>query len=210
MAQVNLYTWEGKATGTLDLPDAFFGVKPKAHVVHEVIVAQDANSREAIAHTKDRSEVSGGGKKPWKQKGTGRARHGSIRSPIWSGGGITHGPRSDRNFTVKINKKMKRLAIAMLLSDRVNDGAFVAVEDFAIPEAKTKYVAAMRKALPGTGTSALVIVTKGDAAMKRAAVNLPKTTTIHAHSLNARDLAKFRTIVASKAAIDEIVTTFTT
>lgn len=210
MAKVKLYTWEGKENGTIDLPDSFFGVEPKAHVIHEVVVAQEANSREALAHTKDRSEVSGGGKKPWKQKGTGRARHGSIRSPIWVGGGITHGPRNERNFSVKINKKTKRLALAMLLSDKVKEGTFVAVEDFNLPEAKTKHVAAMRKALPGAGSKALVIVTTGDAAMKRAAVNLPKTTTIHAHSLNVRDLTKYRTVLASKAAIDEIVNTFTT
>jgi large subunit ribosomal protein L4 len=209
MAEVKLYTWEGKETGTMSLPDALFAVEPKPSVVHDVIVAQDANSRVVLAHTKDRSEVRGGGKKPWKQKGTGRARHGSSRSPIWVGGGVTHGPLAERNFSVKVNKKTKRLALAMVLSDRLRDGAFVAVEDFNIPEAKTKHVATMRKALPGTGFSALVIVSTGDVALKRAAANLPKTTTIHAHSLNVRDLAKFRFVLASKAAIESMTDTFT-
>lgn len=208
MAKVKLYTWEGKENGTIDVPDALFAVEPKTSVIHQVVVAQEANSRINLANAKDRSEVSGGGKKPWKQKGTGRARHGSIRSPIWVGGGVTHGPTTDSNFSVKINKKTKRLALAMLLSDKVKDGAFIAVEDFNFPEAKTKHVAAMRKALPGADKSALIIVTTSDAAIKRAAANLPKTETMHAHSLNVRDLAKFRTIVASKAAIDAIVATF--
>lgn len=208
MAKVKLFSWEGKETGTIELPDSLFAVEPKANLIHQVVVAQDANSRVTLANAKDRSEVSGGGKKPWKQKGTGRARHGSIRSPIWVGGGVTHGPTTDSNFSVKINKKTKRLALAMLLSDKVNDGTFVAVEDFNFPEAKTKHVAAMRKALPGAGSSALIVVTTGDVAVKRAAANLPKTSTINAHSLNVRDLAKYRTVVASKAAIDAIVTTF--
>ena len=209
MAEVKLYTWEGKEVGTLPVPDALFAVEAKPSVVHEVIVAQEANSRTTLAHTKDRGEVRGGGKKPWKQKGTGRARHGSIRSPIWVGGGVAHGPRKEKNFSVKINKKTKRLALAMLLSDRLKDGAFVAVESFDIPEAKTKFAAQMRKALPGSGASTLVVVTPGDDKMKRALRNLPKTTSMHAHSLNARDVAKYRHIVASKAAIEAISETFT-
>lgn len=208
MAKVKLYTWEGKENGTIDVPDALFAVEPKTSVIHQVVVAQEANSRINLANAKDRSEVSGGGKKPWKQKGTGRARHGSIRSPIWVGGGVTHGPTTDSNFSVKINKKTKRLALAMLLSDKVNDGAFIAVEDFNFPEAKTKHVATMRKALPGAEKSALIVVTTGDVGIKRAAANFPKTETMNAHSLNVRDLAKFRTIMASRAAIDAIVATF--
>jgi large subunit ribosomal protein L4 len=209
MAEVKLYTWQGKDAGVMTLPDALFAVTPKANVIHNVIVAQEANSRVVLAHVKDRSEVSGGGKKPWKQKGTGRARHGSSRSPIWVGGGVTHGPQDDRNFSVKLNKKTKRTALAMLLTDKLNDGAFVAVEDYNITEGKTKFAAEMRNALPGAKTSALMIVTTGDVAMKRAAANLPRTTTIHAHSLNVRDLAKYRTVIASKDAITALVDTFT-
>ncbi|MCR4311923.1 MAG: 50S ribosomal protein L4 [Candidatus Uhrbacteria bacterium] len=209
MAKVKLFTWEGTETGTYEVPDSLFAVEPNGNIIHQAVLAQEANSRLSIADTKDRSEVSGGGKKPWKQKGTGRARHGSSRSPIWVGGGVTHGPITERNFSVKINKKTKRLALAMAISDKVKDGAFIAIEDFNIPEAKTKHLAAMRKALPGATHSALIVVTKDDVAVKRAAANLPKTETIHAHSLNVRDLVKYRTVVASKAAIDAMVATFT-
>ncbi len=210
MAQVKLYNLKGADTGMITLPDVLFAVEPNSNLIHSVIVAQEANARVVLSHTKDRSQVSGGGKKPWKQKGTGRARHGSSRSPIWIGGGVTHGPLAERNFSVKLNKKTKRVALAMVLTDKVQDGAFIAVEDFVLPEAKTKFVAQMRAALPGARGSMLIVVTAEDVAMKRAAKNLPKTTTIHAQSLNVRDAAKYRTIVASKAAIESMVQTFST
>lgn len=208
MAEVTLYSMDGGKAGTLTLPDALFAVKPKLGVIHQAIVAQEANARVAIAHTKDRSEVRGGGKKPWKQKGTGRARHGSSRSPIWVGGGVTFGPRNDRNFSVKINKAQKRLALAMVLTDKVASGAFVAVDQFVFPEAKTKLAAAMRSALPGASTSALIVLAPGEEALVRAARNLADTTTIRAGSLNVRDLAKYRTIIVSKAGVEAITDTF--
>lgn len=208
MAQVKLYNWKGADAGTVTLPDTLFAVQPNSNLIHDVIVAQEANARVVLAHTKDRSQVSGGGKKPWKQKGTGRARHGSSRSPIWVGGGVTHGPLAERNFSVKLNKKTKRTALAMVLTDKLQDGAFIAVEDFGFPEAKTKFVAQMRAALPGARGSALIVVTADDILMKRAAKNLPKTVTIHAQSLNVRDIAKYRTIVASQAAIASMIQTF--
>jgi large subunit ribosomal protein L4 len=208
MAELKLYSLEGKEVGTLPVADSLFAVQPKESVIHQAILAQEANSRVAIAHTKDRSEVSGGGKKPWKQKGTGRARHGSTRSPIWVGGGVAHGPRNERNFGVKINKKTKRTALAMVLTDKVNDNAFVAVENYDIPEAKTKFAAKMRQALPGAGKNTLVILTTGDSVMRRALQNVPKTQTIYAHSLNVRDLAKYRNVIASKAAIEVMAETF--
>ncbi len=208
MAQVKLYTWEGKETGTIDLPDMLFAVPTKSFVIHEAIVAQEANSRAVSAHTKDRGQVRGGGRKPWAQKHTGRARHSSTRSPIWVGGGVAHGPLAERNFGIKINKKTKRLALAMVLSDRVRNAAFTAVESFDIPEAKTKFAAAMRKALPGADASTLVILTKEEAKMKRALQNMPKTATIYAHSLNVRDAAKYQNVIASKTAIEALSTTF--
>jgi large subunit ribosomal protein L4 len=208
MAEVKCYTWEGKEAGMIPVSDKLFAVTPKTSVIHEVIVAQDANSRVMHAHAKDRSEVRGGGRKPWKQKGTGRARHGSSRSPIWIGGGVTHGPQKEQNFTLKVNKKTKRLAMAMLLTDKLKDGAFVALENYALPEGKTKFASQMRKALPGAGKSALVLLTAGDDVMLRAAKNLPKTETMYAHSLNARDLAKYAYVLASKAAIETLEQTF--
>lgn len=208
MAELKLYSLDGKEVGTLPVTDSLFAVEPKESVIHQAIMAQEANSRVTIAHTKDRSEVSGGGKKPWKQKGTGRARHGSTRSPIWIGGGVAHGPRNDRNFTVKINKKAKRTALAMAITDKVKDGAFVAVVNYEIPEAKSKYAARMRKALPGADKTTLVILTPGDAVMRRALQNIPKTQSIYAHSLNVRDVAKYRNVIASQAAIQVMAETF--
>lgn len=208
MAEVKLYTIEGKEAGMIPLSDKLFAVEPKSSVIHDVIVAQEANSRAMHAHVKDRSEVRGGGRKPWKQKGTGRARHGSSRSPIWVGGGVTHGPHKEQNFSVKVNKKAKRLALAMLLTDKLRENAFVAVQDFALPEGKTKLAAKMRKALPGSEKSALILLSAGDDHMIKAAQNLPKTETMFAHSLNARDLAKYNMVVASKAAIETLEQTF--
>ena len=208
MAEVTLYTMDGAKAGTLPLADALFAVKPKMGVIHAVIVAQDANSRQVLAHTKDRSEVRGGGKKPWKQKGTGRARHGSSRSPIWVGGGVTFGPTSDRNFSVKVNKSQKRLALAMTLSDKVASDAFIAVEAFALNEGKTKLAAAMRNALPGAEASALIVLAPGEETLGRAARNLPNTETIRAGSLNVRDVAKYRYLIVSKAGVAAMTDTF--
>lgn len=208
MAEVTLYNIDGSKAGSLPLPDGMFAVAPKQGVIHTAIVAQDANSRVAIAHTKDRSEVSGGGKKPWKQKGTGRARHGSTRSPIWVGGGVAFGPRNERNFSLKINKATKRLALMMALTDKVQDGAFVAVNEFAMPEAKTKLVSAMRKALPGASVKALLVVAPGEEAVARAARNLKNTEVIRAASLNVRDVAKFRYLIVSKVGVQTMIDTF--
>lgn len=188
--------------------DELFAVPVKSWVIHEAVVAQDANSRAIHAHVKDRSEVRGGGKKPWKQKGTGRARHGSSRSPIWVGGGITHGPNDARNYSKKINRATKRLALAMALSDKCESGAILAVEDFNLAAAKTRAVAALRAALPQNKASALIVVTKGDLAMRRAAKNLPKTDTILAHSVNVRDVVKYGVVIASTAALREMEETF--
>ncbi len=208
MAQVNLYKKDGKEAGVIELPDALFSVAVKPSLIHEVIVAQDANSRKILGVTKDRSEVRGGGRKPWKQKGTGRARHGSRRSPIWVGGGVTFGPNALRNFAKKVNKKVRRKAIAMLLSDKVKSGEFIVVEDFAFDVPKTSVIARMRQALPGSDATALLITTKEDEAIIRGTQNLPKTQTIAAHSLNARDLAKYRYVIASKSALDIVKETY--
>ena len=208
MAEVTLYKKDGKESGKIDLPKTLFAVPAKPGLIHEVIVAQDANSRVRLANAKDRSEVRGGGRKPWKQKGTGRARHGSRRSPIWSGGGVTFGPNRLINFAKKVNKKVRRKAIAMMLSDKVANNLFIAVEDFTFDVAKTSVIEKMRKALPGSDASALIVTTKEDEAIIRGSKNLPKTQTIAAHSLNARDLAKYSYVIASKQAIDVIKETY--
>lgn len=208
MAEVTLYTMDGKTAGTLPLSDALFNVSVKPSLVHQTIVAQEANSRQVLAHTKDRSEVRGGGKKPWRQKGTGRARHGSSRSPIWVGGGITFGPTKDRNFSVKVNKATKRLALSMALSDKRQSERLVAVDTFTLAEAKTKSVAAMRKVLPGARAQALLVIAPGEELMARAARNLAHTTTIRAGSLNVRDVVKHRYLIASKAGLAALTEIF--
>lgn len=196
---------DGSKVGVQELPDILFGVDVSAQLIHEAIIAQDANTRVKRATTKDRSDVRGGGRKPWKQKGTGRARHGSRRSPVWVGGGITFGPTLLRNFGKKINKKAKRKALAMMLSDKVASEQFIAIESFEMPEAKTKFVADMRQKLPGANRSAIIVTTKEDQAVVRGAKNLPKTATIGATNLNVRDLAQYQYVIASSAAIDVLV-----
>ncbi|MDP2631935.1 MAG: 50S ribosomal protein L4 [Candidatus Uhrbacteria bacterium] len=205
MAQVNVYKIDGSKSGTMDLPEGLFGVKVKSSLVHEAIIAQVENGRIRIANTKDRSEVRGGGRKPWKQKGTGRARHGSSRSPIWIGGGVTFGPTILRVFGKKINKKARKGALAMILSDKVASDLLVAIEDISAEDMKTKTVAQMRNSLPGAGKKALIVTTADEKAFVRAARNVKDTETISAGSLNVRDIAKYPYVLASKAAIEQII-----
>lgn len=134
-----LYNQKGKEAGIVKLPEALFGVRWNADLVHQVYTSLESSRRQPIAHAKTRGEVSGGGKKPWRQKGTGRARHGSIRSPIWVGGGVAHGPRNDKNYFRKVNKKMKSQAFRAILSKKYHDGEILFVNNVALPEAKTKH-----------------------------------------------------------------------
>ena len=136
--EASVYNQKGKSTGKITLPEAVFGLSWNADLVHEVVRLMNSNSRSSIAHTKMRGEVRGGGKKPWKQKGTGRARHGSSRSPIWVGGGVTHGPRSDKNFDRKINKQVKTKALFTILSRKFKEGQILFVDslDFSTPKSK--------------------------------------------------------------------------
>jgi large subunit ribosomal protein L4 len=145
MEKLPVYNLKAEKTKEAELNPAVFGVKVKESLVHQVMVAQMANSRVAIAHTKTKGEVRGGGKKPWKQKGTGRARHGSSRSPIWVGGGITFGPRSNRNFSLKINKKMKTKALFMCLSDKLNEKLLVIIDKLSLTDGKTKEIVGVVK-----------------------------------------------------------------
>jgi len=208
MAKVTLYNMEGKAVGELELMPSLFEVKGSSALVHEAVVAQQANSREVVAHTKGRGEVAGTGKKPWKQKGTGRARHGSRRSPIWVGGGITFGPTKDRNFSVKMNRKTRRKALAIVLSDKLASEKFVAVEAMDIPEGKTKMLAGALKKLPMTGKKTLIVLEPENRMASRAARNIPTVTTLPANSLNIVDLLSHDTVVASRGAIDFIQKTY--
>ncbi len=134
----DFYAQDGKPLGQLELKADIFAVQPNPTLIHQAVITQLANARKVIAHTKDRSEVSGGGRKPWRQKGTGRARHGSIRSPLWIGGGVTFGPTKERNFSQKINKKMKRKAIFMALTDRLQNNQLIILDKLELKESKTK------------------------------------------------------------------------
>ena len=200
MARVTLYSIDGNKKGELDLEDSLFGVKVNPALVHEAIVAQTACSRAPIAHTKTRGEVAGTGKKPWKQKGTGRARHGSRRSPIWSGGGITFGPRSDRNFAVKMNRQARRKALAMVLSDKVANDRFVAVEHLN-GEGKTKELSQTLGRLPTAGKKILIVTTPENKLVSRAARNIPEISTIPANALNIVDLLRFEYVLITEPAV---------
>ncbi len=202
--KVKLYDFLGQELGTENLDPKFFGVNVKPGVVQEVFVAQTANARQVLAHTKGRSEVRGGGKKPWKQKGTGRARHGSSRSPIWIGGGITFGPTNQRNFSKQINKKTKKLALTMVLSDKVVNERLVLVDKYTLSAAKTKLLKASLDKLPGKNKSTLIVTSKADMDIKLAANNLPKITTIYYGSLNIVDLLKYEYVVLSKDLLNKI------
>lgn len=136
--EAKVYNQSGKETGKIALPDGVFGAKWNGDLVHQVVVSEQANMRTPVAHTKDRGEVRGGGKKPWKQKGTGQARHGSRRSPIWVGGGMTHGPRNEKIYTKKINKKMKAVALYSILSEKLKKGEVLFVDDIKTSAMKTK------------------------------------------------------------------------
>jgi large subunit ribosomal protein L4 len=194
MASVKIYNQEGKETGALELNPKFFGLKADAGLVHEVVVAQQANARRAIAHTKNRGEVSGGGKKPWRQKGTGRARQGSIRSPQWVGGGIVFGPRNTRNFSVKVNRQVKQKALFMALSDKVLDGKFLVLEAFQPKEIKTKFAAELLQKLP-LGRRTLMVIPKSDPALMRMVRNLPQVKLVTVNSLNLVDVLNHPTLL---------------
>ena len=200
MPSVNVYNQEGKTIGTLELNPAHFGVKVNPSLVHEVAVAQQANARRSIANTKTKGEVRGGGKKPWKQKGTGRARQGSIRSPQWVGGGIAFGPTSARNFSVKVNRKAKQKALFMALSDKVSGEKLVVLDAFAPKEPKTKEAAALFAKLP-IQRKALAVLPKSDPTLLRMVRNLQNVKLITVNSLNLVDVLGYPTIVFWKDAM---------
>ena len=208
--KIPVYNLSGEKTKDIELTNRIFGVEAKTEVVHQVVVAQMANSRQVLAHTKDKSDVRGGGKKPWKQKGTGRARHGSNRSPLWKGGGVTFGPTKDRNFSKGVNKKQRQLAMAMCLSDKVVDEKFVAFESIVSPEGKTKdlkiWIETMKSKVSNIkdGKKFLLVIEEKDDKMVKAVRNLDKVDAILADSLNCVDILKHDTVFASEKAIETI------
>jgi len=208
--QVKLYNQSGEETGMVELPGRVFGLKWNADLVHQVVTSQAANRRAGTAHAKTRGEVRGGGKKPWRQKGTGRARHGSIRSPIWKGGGVTHGPRNEKDYTKKVNRKMAKKAFYTVLSAKARDNEIVVMEDLVFPEAKTKQAAALFTALSRhegreriiKGNGALVALAGKDERARSALRNLPYVGIDEARNLNAWELLQYKYVVIPKSALE--------
>ena len=208
-----VYNQKGEEVSKVDLPDDIFDVELNSDLVHQAVVAQSANARKVIAHTKDRGERRGGGRKPWRQKGTGRARHGSIRSPIWRGGGVTFGPTKDRNFSKKINKKMKTKALFMGLTSKVKDQELVLLDKIEIAEVKTKVIAGIisnlkNKIKKDLNKGALIVLSQTDLKISRAVRNIPKIKTIRADSLNILDILSHQYLIMLQDSIEVIKKTY--
>lgn len=205
--KAKIYNMQGEETGEMDLPAGLFEIPVIEAVVHEVVRGMMTNRRVPIAHTKTRGEVSGGGRKPWRQKGTGRARHGSTRSPIWVGGGITFGPRKTRNFKVKINKKTRRQVIRMAFSDKAGAGKILLLEGFAFESGKTKDLLKILTALP-VGKKTLFIVGKPEPKLVAASRNLQQVHTVTANAIDLIDLLRYETLLMPKEAISVLEKTY--
>lgn len=207
--KTDVYNLKNEVVGSVELPTEVFGTKWNATIVKQVLDAQRANARQPWAHVLDRSEVRGGGKKPWKQKGTGRARHGSTRSPIWVGGGKAHGPRNDKDYSQKVNKKMKRVALFSALSKKVKDGEIKIFETLTLETPKTKMLASalsgiitLRKG--GKRYDVLLVSDAANKSLFRAASNLEKTKVIAADSLNIYDILNYKNLFIDKEVVETI------
>ncbi len=202
---VNVYNSEGEKVREMELPASVFGVEHRGSLLHDAVVAYESNRRQVLAHTKDRGDVSGGGKKPWKQKGTGRARHGSIRSPLWVGGGVTFGPRNNRNFEKKLNRKSAQKALKMVLSDRALHGGIGLIEGFTM-EFKTKAcVALSRKISPESAHRILLVTKEVNRDLVRCVANVSYIDVSVASDLNAYDTIRYAQIIMSEDAVPVLV-----
>ena len=201
MANVSVYNMEGKEVGTLELNDAVFGVEVNEHLVHLAVVAHLANKRQGTQKAKTRSEVSGGGRKPWRQKGTGHARQGSTRSPQWKGGGVVFAP-TPRDYTIRLNKKEKRAALRSALTSRVQDNKFIVVDELKFDEIKTKKFQNVMDNLKVS--KALVVLGDNDQNTVLSARNIAGVKTAQAGTINVYDILKYNTVVATKAAVASI------
>tara|TARA_Y100000310_G_C20698585_1_gene827560 strand:+ start:5571 stop:6197 length:627 start_codon:yes stop_codon:yes gene_type:complete len=197
----------GEKQQEYELPKQMFEVSWNSDLVHQVAVAQLANQRQNIAHVKDRGEVRGGGKKPWRQKGTGRARHGSIRSPLWVGGGVTHGPTKERNFKKSLNKKMRRAALFAVLSEKLRRDLLIVVDSLQLEKPKTKLLQEILQSLP-IKKNTLLVLSKLDKNVLTASKNLPTVRTIQARELRALDLLQADKVILPKDAVPVLKETF--
>lgn len=202
-----VYNTAGEAVDEYELPDYIFGIKPNRGVMHQALERQLAHARQGTHKTKTRSEVRGGGRKPWRQKGTGRARHGSIRSPIWVGGGTVFGP-SPREYTKRMPKKMRRLALRSALSAKQRAGQIILVDELVLDRPKTREMAGILDRLTegggAAGASAVILMADGDVAIERSVSNLPYARTLRANYLNVRDLLGYDFIIMPLTALSVI------
>ena len=201
MANVSVYNMEGNEVGKIDLNDAVFGVEVNEHLVHLAVVAQLANNRQGTQKAKTRSEVSGGGRKPWRQKGTGHARQGSTRSPQWTGGGVVFAP-TPRDYTIRLNKKEKRAALKSALASRVLENKFIVVDELKLDEIKTKKFQTVLNNLKVN--KALVVVGEDSDNVVKSAKNIPAVKTAYVNTINVYDILKYNTVVATKTAVANI------
>jgi large subunit ribosomal protein L4 len=206
--KADLFNNLAEAIGQLEIPERIFGQEWNPDLVHQAVVSQEKNSRQNLAHVKGRGEVSGGGRKPWKQKHTGRSRQGSIRSPIWIGGGVAHGPTKERVFSVKINKKMKQVALFSVLSRRFKDGEIRFVDTLAIAEPKTKNIVEILKHFFTRQPDALIIPGSDNKNIYRVTDNLPKVKALDPQALNVRDLLVYKQILIERDALPIIDGTY--
>ncbi len=201
MANVSVFNMEGKEVGTMELNDAVFGVEVNEHLVHMAVVAQLANKRQGTQKVKTRSEVSGGGRKPWRQKGTGHARQGSTRAPQWTGGGVVFAP-TPRDYTIRLNKKEKRLALKSALTSRVQENKFIVLDELSLNEIKTKNFVNVMKNL--NVAKALVVLGENNENVVKSAKNVADVKTALVNTINVYDILKYNTVVATKAAVAAI------
>lgn len=201
MANVSVYNMEGKEVGTMELNDAVFGVEVNEHLVHMAVVAQLANKRQGTQKAKTRSEVSGGGRKPWRQKGTGHARQGSTRAPQWTGGGVVFAP-TPRDYSFKLNKKERRAALKSALTSRVEEKKFIVVDEINFDEIKTKKFQDVLNNL--SVSKALVVLEDGNKNAELSARNIADVKTAKTNTINVYDILKYNTVIATKAAVQAI------
>ena len=201
MANVSVYNMEGKEVGTMELNDAVFGVEVNDHLVHLAVVRQLANNRQGTQKAKTRSEVSGGGRKPWRQKGTGHARQGSTRSPQWTGGGVVFAP-VPRDYSIKMNKKERRLALKSALTSRVQENKLIVLDELKLDEVKTK---AMQAVLNNLNVSkAMVVLAENDQNVVLSTRNIPNVITALPNTVTVFDILKYNTVILTKAAVATI------
>ena len=201
MANVSVYNIEGKEVGTIDLSDAVFGVEVNEHLLHMAVVSQLANKRQGTQKAKTRSEVRGGGRKPWRQKGTGHARQGSTRAPQWTGGGVVFAP-TPRDYSFKLNKKEKRAALKSALTSRVEEKKFIVLDEINFGEIKTKNFQNVLNNL--NVAKALVVLEDGNKNAELSARNIPSVKTARTNTINVYDILKYNTVIATKAAVETL------